>query len=76
MAQAASLCLLAYVLSWREHALNFLPLLSPRLRPASRRDERLVSAGAGSSSSPLPSVTLTDPSRSRKRGLSALTSAS
>lgn len=38
--------------------------------------ETFISAGAGSSSSPLPSVTLTDPSRSRKLGLSALTSGS
>jgi len=38
--------------------------------------ETFISAGAGSSSSPLPSVPLTDPSRSRKLGLSALTSGS
>lgn len=38
--------------------------------------ETFISAGMGSSSSPLPSVTRTDPSQSRKLGLSDLTSGS
>lgn len=33
--------------------------------------ETFISAGAGSSSSPLPSAVLTDPSRSRKLGLTS-----